>query len=61
MTITVQQFVEQLTDNRLLSDDEVTAFRESLPPERQPADAQALARELVRAEKLTQYQAAAVY
>ena len=55
------QFIESLANSGLLTVEEVRAFRDSLPPERRPRDAQALARELVRAEKLTKYQAGEVY
>jgi serine/threonine protein kinase len=40
---------------------EVSSFQDTLPPERKPKDGEALARELVRANKLTKYQAQVVY
>jgi hypothetical protein len=40
---------------------EVSTFQDSLPPEKRPKDGETLARELVRANKLTKYQAQAVY
>jgi serine/threonine-protein kinase len=61
MAISVEQFVERLTQSGLMSAAEVSTFQESLPPEKRPKDAETLARELVRANKLTKYQAQAVY
>ncbi len=40
---------------------EVSSFQDTLPPERKPKDGEALARELVRAHKLTKYQAQVIY
>jgi formylglycine-generating enzyme required for sulfatase activity/serine/threonine protein kinase len=61
MAVTVEQFIERLTQSGLMSAAEVSTFRDSLPPDKQPEDAETLARELVRANKLTKYQAQAVY
>jgi len=61
MAISLEQFVENLTRSGLFSAEEIRAFREGLPPERRPRDAQGLARELIQAKRLTRYQAAAVY
>jgi len=61
MVITLEQFVERLTRSGLMSPDEVSAFQNGLLPERRPKDVQSLARELVRAGRLTKYQAQAVY
>ena len=61
MAITLGQFVQNLVRSGLFSADELSAFEESLPPEKRPKDAQGLARELVQAKRLTKYQAAAVY
>ena len=36
---------------------ELSAFQESLPPEKRPKDAKGLARELILAKRLTKYQA----
>ena len=41
--------------------DEVSAFIDSLPPDKKPEDGAALARELVRQKKLTKFQAQAIY
>lgn len=61
MPLTLEQFIENLTASGLFSADELSDFQESLPPEKRPQDAQGLARELVRAKKLTKYQAETVY
>jgi serine/threonine protein kinase/formylglycine-generating enzyme required for sulfatase activity len=61
MSITVEQFIERLTQSGLMSAAEVSTFQDSLPPDKRPKDAETLARELVRANKLTKYQAQAVY
>jgi formylglycine-generating enzyme required for sulfatase activity/serine/threonine protein kinase len=61
MAVTVEQFLERLSQSGLMSAAEVSAFQDSLPPDKRPKDAETLARELVRANKLTKYQAQAVY
>ena len=61
MSITVEQFVERLTQSGLMSAAEIASFQQSLPPEKRPKDVQGLAQMLVRAGKLTKYQAQAVY
>ena len=45
----------------LLSAAEVSQFQDGLPPAKRPRDVQALAASLVKAGKLTKYQAQAVY
>jgi WD40 repeat protein/serine/threonine protein kinase/formylglycine-generating enzyme required for sulfatase activity len=60
MPISREHFVRCLSDSGLISSDEVESFQQQLPSERQSADADQLAQELVQAEKLTQYQASAV-
>lgn len=60
-SLTLEQFVENLAGSGLMSAEEISAFRASLTPERRPGDAQGLARALVRAGKLTKYQASGVY
>ena len=44
-----------------MSATEVISFQDTLPPQRKPKDAETLARELVRANKLTKYQAQTLY
>jgi serine/threonine protein kinase len=61
MAITVEQFIERLTQSGLMSAAEVSTFQESLPPDKRPKDVQQLARALVQHGKLTKYQAQAVY
>src|SRR3990170_405904 len=58
--MTLEQFVQHLTQSGLMSATEVISFQETLPPPK-PKDAEGLARELVQANKLTPYQAQAVY
>jgi len=59
--VSLEQFVQHLTASGLMSAAEVTAFQDALPPDRKPKDGEALAREMFRANKLTRYQAQAVY
>jgi len=61
MAVTLEQFIANLSESGLLTAEEVAAFQQSLPPERRPKDVQGLARELVQANRLTRYQAAALY
>jgi serine/threonine protein kinase/formylglycine-generating enzyme required for sulfatase activity len=61
MAITVEQFIERLSQSGLMSAAEISAFRDSLPPAERAGDAQALAASLVKADKLTKYQAQAIY
>ncbi len=59
MGVSIDQFVQNLTDSGLMSADEVAAFRQSLP--NATADGETMAKLLVRQRKLTKYQATAVY
>jgi WD40 repeat protein/serine/threonine protein kinase/Leucine-rich repeat (LRR) protein len=61
MEVILSQFIKALTESGLLSADETETFIESLPPEKQPEDGAALAKELVRQGKLTKFQAQAIY
>ena len=61
MTVSLEQFVQYLTQSGLMSASEVSSFQDTLPPDRKPKDGEALARELVKANKLTKYQAQVVY
>lgn len=61
MSITLPQFIERLTQSGLLSAEELAAFQDGLPPEKRPESPQDLARELILAERLTRFQAEAVY
>ena len=57
MTVTLDEFVRSLSDSGLFTSDEVDSFLRGLPPERQPGDARALAKEMLRYKKLTKFQA----
>ena len=61
MGVTLEQFAQCLTRSGLMVASEVSSFQDTLPPERKPKDGEALARELVRAHKLTKYQAQVIY
>ena len=61
MAVTVEQFIERLTQSGLMSAAEVSTFQDSLPPDKRPKDVQQFARALVQHGKLTKYQAQAVY
>lgn len=61
MAVTAQQFIEQISSVSLLSAAELDTVRGKLDPTQLTADAEQLARELVKAGKLTKYQAAAIY
>jgi hypothetical protein len=56
----IQQFIEQITQSGLIPADELSAFVDALPAERK-ADAEQLARELVRQKRLTAFQAQQIY
>ncbi len=60
MAVLIDQFIDNLTRSRLMSADEVAAFRKYLPPEERD-DVKRLAKELVLAKKLTKYQAEQIY
>jgi hypothetical protein len=53
VSVRLEPFAQHLTQNGLMSATEVTAFQNTLPPDRKPQDAESLARECVRANKLT--------
>ena len=61
MAVTVEQFIERLTQSGLMSAAEVSTFQDSLPPDKRPKDLQQFAQALVQQGKLTKYQAQAVY
>src|SRR5262245_31989891 len=61
MALALDQFVRRVADSGVLSAEEVSAFIESLSAGQRPGDAQQLARLLVRAKKLTAYQAQTIY
>ncbi|MFN0053913.1 MAG: protein kinase domain-containing protein [Planctomycetales bacterium] len=57
MAIDVSEFTRRLLESGLLTEAELQAFVAGLPAGHQPADGEALARELVRYRKLTPFQA----
>ncbi len=61
MPPTLDEFVHSLTESGLMTAEEIHGFRLSLPPDKRPATASELARELFRLKRLTKFQAQAVY
>ena len=61
MAVSLEQFVENLVRSGLFTAAELAAFQQNLAPDRRPGKPQDLARELVRAGRLTKYQAAEIY
>ena len=57
MTVSLEQFVRQLTDSGTLAGETIKNF---IPPHAAPEDAEDLVRDLIRQEKLTKFQAAEV-
>jgi formylglycine-generating enzyme required for sulfatase activity len=60
MPVSFEQFINDLDSTGLLAADETRAFVAGIRADKRPSDAQGLAKELVRAGKLTRYQAANV-
>jgi serine/threonine protein kinase len=61
MAIRLEQFAQNLVRAGLFTAEEVAAFQQNLPADRRPKKPQDLARELIRAGKLTKFQATQVY
>lgn len=61
MAMTIEQFRQQVVHGGLMSDAELSAVLGRIPPDKRPGNVESLASELVRAGKLTKYQAAAIY
>jgi serine/threonine protein kinase len=61
MSLTLDQFVRNLVESRLMTAAEVAEFQQQLPLGRRASDAEALAKEMVRQNVLTKFQAAALY
>ncbi|GEM_PF-2128602 len=59
MPLSLDQFVQQLTDSGLMSAEDIAAFSAGLSE--QPAGAEGLARELIDADRLTPFQAKLVW
>ena len=60
MGISAEEFLQQVTESGLMSAEAVRAFRAALTPDKRD-NAQKIARELVKQQKLTSYQATAIY
>src|SRR5438552_2481153 len=61
MPLSVQQFIENLSQTGLMSAAEVSTLCDRLPSEQRPTDGEALAKLLIRQGKLTKYQASVIY
>ena len=61
MAVSMDQFTQQLADSRLMSREEIASCVAGLPAGNKPPDAEQLARQLVREQKLTAYQAQEIY
>jgi serine/threonine protein kinase/formylglycine-generating enzyme required for sulfatase activity len=60
VSISRRQFVDDVVSTGLMSAAELSAFQSALPSDKQSEDAETLAKELVRAGRLTRYQASLV-
>jgi len=60
MAMRLQEFVRGVVRGRLMAEEELAQYLNTFPPEKRPADGDALARVLVQDEKLTTFQATAV-
>src|SRR5258708_5100380 len=60
MPIPIDEFVQSLTDTGILPVEEVTSIVSSLPEDRGGVDVEKLAKELVRQQKMTRFQASAI-
>lgn len=61
MSLSIDEFVQSLTDTGILPPEEVTSLVSSLPGDRKGIDAEKIARELVRQQKLTRFQASVIF
>ncbi|MBI3864552.1 MAG: serine/threonine protein kinase [Planctomycetia bacterium] len=61
MSISLDEFVQSLTETGILPPEEVTSIVSSLPEDRAGVDVEKLARELVRQQKLTRFQASVIF
>jgi serine/threonine protein kinase len=61
MALSLFEYVRRTIDSGLLSEAELQEFVANLPAGQRPADGEGLARQLVKAKKLTTYQATAIY
>src|SRR5579872_3330241 len=61
MSISLDEFVRSLTDTGILPAEELTSLVSNIPEERASVDVEKLAKELVRQQKLTRFQASAIF
>lgn len=61
MAVPLEQFIERLSQSGLMDQAEIHSFLESLPSDRRPRDTETLAEELVQSNRLTRYQAQAIF
>ena len=60
MALPLQEFARRVIRGRLMTEEELAEYLDTFPPEKRPADGDALARVLVQDEKLTSFQSARV-
>ncbi len=61
MSITLDEFVRSLTETGILAPEEVSSIVSNLPEDRAGFDVEKLARELVRQQKITRFQASVIF
>jgi len=61
MTVVLEQFLQSLRDSGLMTAQEIDSFLDSLPAEERPKTSEDLAKLLVKRQKLTKFQAQAIY
>src|SRR5580765_8576790 len=61
MSLSIDEFVQSLTDTGILPAEEVTSLVSSLPQDRKGINVEKIARELVRQQKLTRFQASVIF
>jgi eukaryotic-like serine/threonine-protein kinase len=61
MPISIDEFVRSLTETGILPPDEVTSLVSSLPDDRTGVDVEKIAKKLVKEQKLTRFQASAIF
>lgn len=61
MSISIDEFVQSLTETGILPPDELSSIVGSLPVDKTRVDVERLARDLVRQQKLTRFQASAIF
>jgi len=61
MSPTIDEYVQQITELGLLTADQMAKFRKGLPSDKPPRSAKEYARELIRQNLLTEFQAKSIY